>query len=378
MEKLALQSLGNIFRRVISMEKDLLKKLISIESYSGNEKEIINYIKEFFDENQIKSSIDPVGNIIAEIGTGSSCLILSSHVDTISEPIKFREEGEKIYGRGAVDDKGTTAAMILSLLKYKNKNLKKKIQYIGIVAEENSLKGMKSLIKSKIKADAAIFGEPTNNKIAVAYKGRLLYEISIINPEGPKHSAHLNNDKNPIILAYKVWEEINETLINEYHGKTPFFSVIPNLTVIQTQNNSNVIPERCNFSIDIRIPPGINIEEIKKRIKAIFEENEEKFSIKIEFQILSEIPGYRIDNNEEIVKISKAALKIILNSDPKLLRKTGTNFMNLFGTALAIPTISIGPGDPKLEHTNNEYIEISQFNQAIKIYEKIIELYLEP
>jgi len=359
------------------MEKEFLKKLISIESYSGNEKEIISYIKDFFDNNKIKSYIDPVGNIIAEIGTGPSCLILSSHVDTISEPLKFREEGNKIYGRGAVDDKGTTAAMILSLLKYKDENIKKKIQYIGIIEEETSLKGMKSLIKNKIKADFAIFGEPTNNKIAVAYKGRLFYEISLINPEGPMHSAHLNNDKNPIILTYKVWEQIDVFLKSKYKGKTPFFTVIPNLTVIKTHNSSNVIPDKCDFSIDIRIPPGINIEDIKNDIKAILDENQKKFSIKIEYKILSEISGYRIDNNEEIVKISKEALKLVCKSDSKLLRKTGTNFMNVFGSALNIPTISIGPGDPKLEHTNNEYIEIEQFDQAIEIYEKIIELYLE-
>ena len=359
------------------MEKDFLKKLITIESYSGNEKEIINYLKEFFEKNQIKCNIDPVGNIIAEIGAGSNCLILSSHVDTISEPMEFHEDDEKIYGRGAVDDKGTTAAMILSLLKYKDQKLEKKIKYIGIVQEETSLKGMKSLIDRKIEADGAIFGEPTNNKIAVAYKGRLLYEISLINPQGTMHSSHMNNDKNPILLVYKVWEQINNTLTKEYLGKTPFFSVIPNLTVIKTHNESNVIPDRCDFSIDIRIPPGIKIDEIKNKIKDIFEKYQKDFSIKIEYIILSDVPGYRINNDEEIVQISKTALKNVLKSDPKLLRKTGTNFMNLFGTALNIPTISIGPGDPKLEHTKNEHIEIQQFLEAIKIYEEIIELYLK-
>ncbi len=358
------------------MEIDFLKKLISIESFSGNEKEIISYLKEFLEKNDIKSNIDPVGNIIAEIGEGSNCLILSSHVDTISEPLEFREKGNKLYGRGAVDDKGTTAAMILSLLAFKDQKIKKKIQYIGIVEEEISLKGMNSLIDTKIKADFAIFGEPTNNKIAVAYKGRLFYEISLINPEGTIHSAHLNNDKNPIILTYNIWEQINKKLKKDYQGKTPFFSVIPNLTVIKTYNNSNVIPDRCDFSIDIRIPPGINIEGIKNTIKNIFEENQEKFSIRIEFKILSEIPGYRIDNEEDIVNISKQAFKYVMNSDAKLIRKTGTNFMNLFGIALNIPTISIGPGDPRLEHTKNEYIEIEQFKQAIRIYKKIIELYL--
>ena len=66
-----------------------------------------------------------------------------------------------------------------------------------------------------------------------------------------------------------------------------------------------------------------------------------------------------------------------MKTDPKPIRKTGTNFMNLFGGELSIPTISIGPGDPRLEHTNNEYIEIEQYKQAIKIFEKIIELYLD-
>ncbi|MHA1895047.1 MAG: M20/M25/M40 family metallo-hydrolase [Candidatus Helarchaeota archaeon] len=361
---------------ILLMENNFLKKLIAIESISGNEKEIIKFIKNFLEKNEIKTKIDSVGNVIAEIGSGSETLILSSHVDTVPGKIQVLEKDGMIFGRGAVDDKGTTAAMILSLLEFKKIKLKKKIKYIGIVEEETSLRGMKPFIKNKLKADAAIFGEPTNNKIAIAYKGRLHYDISLINLEGTKHPANMNDDNNPILLVYYLWNEIDKIFKEKFKGKTPFFSVIPNITVIKTQNNSNVIPAKCDFSIDIRIPPGISLETIKDQLIKIFKEFQENFPIKIKFKIVSEIPGYRIDKNEKIVKIAKKAVDNAFGTKQKFIRKTGTNFMNVFGGVLSIPTISIGPGNPKLEHTVDEHIEVQEFMQAIKIYKNIIELFL--
>ncbi|NHI92739.1 MAG: M20/M25/M40 family metallo-hydrolase [Candidatus Lokiarchaeota archaeon] len=358
------------------MEKDFLKKLISIESISGNENKIIEYIKNFFERNKIRANIDSVGNIIAEIGSGSNCLIFSSHVDTVPDFLKVQEKNGKIFGRGAVDDKSTTAAMILSFLKFKESNLNKRIKYIGIVEEEISLKGMQPFISEKIKADAAIFGEPTNNMVSIAYKGRLLYEVSLINLKGPQHPANISDYENPILLTFQIWNEIEKFFSDNYRGKTPFFSVIPNLTVINTNNNSNIIPDKCNFSIDIRIPPSISLEELNQKITVIFKKYKESYPINIKFKLLSKIPGYRIDKNEKIVKISQEAVKSILDVEPKLIRKTGTNFMNIFGEILGIPTVSIGPGNPKLEHTKEESIDIQEYEKAIKIFEKIIELYL--
>lgn len=359
------------------MEKDFLKSLISINSVSGNEEEIIEYLKKFFEKNQIKSEIDYVGNIIVELGSGENCLILSSHVDTVPGIIKVREENGKIYGRGAVDDKGTTAAMILALLKFKNKPLKKRIKYLGIIEEEISLNGMQPFIKDKIKADYAIFGEPTNNRVAIAYKGRLSYKIEILSLEGTKHPANIIDFNNPIVLSFNLWAKIENFFRENYKGKTPFFSVLPNLTEIKTDNSSNMIPDKCTFSIDIRIPPGISIEIIKQDILKIFEKFQKNYEIKINYKILSEILGYRIEKNEHIVKISQASIKSILKKEQKLVRKTGTNFMNVFGTVLGIPTVSIGPGDPKLEHTYEEFIDIQEFKNAILIFEKIIEMYLK-
>ncbi|MEM3587545.1 MAG: M20/M25/M40 family metallo-hydrolase, partial [Candidatus Jordarchaeaceae archaeon] len=108
-------------------------------------------------------------------------------------------------------------------------------------------------------------------------------------------------------------------------------------------------------------------------VEKIFNEFKEMKGAQIDYQVLSQIEGFRAEKDSTIVKGLAKAIREIKNKEPRYIRKTGTCFMNLIGRWLNIQTVSYGPGDPALEHTNNEHIEKQEFLESIEIFKKTIE-----
>ncbi|MFX0135761.1 MAG: M20/M25/M40 family metallo-hydrolase [Candidatus Hodarchaeota archaeon] len=359
-------------------EINFLKKLVEIYSPSGKEAEITKFLDKTMKELGFKVQKDPAGNIIGEIGTGKPLILFSSHMDTVPGEIPVKIESGRLYGRGSVDAKGSIAAMILAISNFAKQDIKSKIIFVGLVEEEISLKGIEQLIKNQFKVDYAIFGEPAgSDRIGAAYKGRLGLKFTVKSKKGQSHVASSWLYVNAIEEGFLLWSELKNHFEKNYKGKSPFFSIIPNLTIIQGGNAVNIVPEFCSMNVDIRFPPGIPSENMIKEIDLKIKEFMKKKEVEISYEILNQIEGYRVDKKSKIVQTTIKAISEVLNKEPKILRKTGTCFMNIIGTKMHIPIISYGPGDPQIEHTDNEYIELQDFINSIKVYKKIIELLLE-
>ncbi|NVM02433.1 MAG: M20/M25/M40 family metallo-hydrolase [Candidatus Helarchaeota archaeon] len=359
-------------------EINFLKKLVEIYSPSGKEEKIAEFLKEEMKKLGFEVWNDPAGNVIGEIGSGKPLMLFSSHIDTVPGEIPVKIESGRLYGRGSVDAKGSIAAMILAISTLAKQDIKSKIIFVGLVEEEISLKGIDQLIKNQFKVDYAIFGEPAgSDRIGAAYKGRLGLKFTIKTKKGQGHVASSWLYINAIEESYLLWTELKTHLEQKYKGKSPFFSVIPNLTIIQGGTAVNVVPESCSMNIDIRFPPGVSSEILIKEMDLKIKEIIEKKEIEISYEILNRIEGYRADKKSKIFQTTINAISEVLNKKPKVLRKTGTCFMNIIGKKMQIPIISYGPGDPQVEHTDNEYIELEDFLNSIKVYKKIIKLLLE-
>ena len=153
-----------------------------------------------------------------------------------------------------------------------------------------------------------------------------------------------------------------------FRGKTSYFSVEPNITLVQGGIATNILPETCEVDIDIRFPPGVQSTLIIKEIEDIIQGQNVKMQIK------SQIEGFRADKETQLAQNLKNAVENITKTEAKFLRKSGTNFMAIIGNRLQIPVISYGPGDPNLDHTPHEHIEVNQFKQSIDVLENFILL----
>jgi LysW-gamma-L-lysine carboxypeptidase len=364
-----------------------LKKCLEIYSPSGKEEKYSQFLAKFLSSHNFKVKFDSIGNLIAEKGIGVPTLLLSSHMDTIPGELPIREENGILFGRGAVDCKSSLAAMVYSISKY-NFN-KGKIIFAGIVQEESSLLGIKEFIKSNIKPDFAIFGEPTKiDQLCIGYKGRLCIKYSVSTEMGHVASSWLY--VNAIEICLKIWNIIKKSCKKltekfcKHSNNTEYFNqIIPNLTVISGGDLTNCIPSNAFIQIDIRFPPSINSQEIlevlENKITNIIQNFQKKMDLKITVRrdISSQVEGFEIKGTDIITSALRWAVFKTINKKPKLIKKTGTTFINEIGSHFKIPSITYGPGDPKLEHTDIEHIEIEEYLNSIEIYNKFFFKFFE-
>jgi len=101
--------------------------------------------------------------------------VFCAHMDTVPPYFPFREEGQRVYGRGACDDKGVIAAQIAAAEKLKQHGVG--VGLLFTVGEETDSAGAKLANKHAPGSRFLINGEPTENKLAVATKGVLNVEL---------------------------------------------------------------------------------------------------------------------------------------------------------------------------------------------------------
>ena len=191
---------------------------------------------------------------------------------------------------------------------------------------------------------------------------------------GQSHVSAPNNN-NPIHVAIEFWNKVKGMLEQRpFKGKTPYFSVEPNITVLQGGTASNILPASCEIDIDIRFPFGIKSDQILKKIEQVIANVQTDLGIQIEHNILSEIQGFRAPKDSRIALALKQAHQEIVGGYPTFLRKAGTNFMVFLADKYQIPVVSYGPGDSSLGHTPNEYIKIEEYLKTIDVLEEFIRI----
>ena len=158
-----------------------LTNLLGIYSPSGKEEEIANFLAEKMEKMGYEVGIDAIGNVIGVMGEGEPVIFLCGHMDTVAGHMPLRIEEGKIFARGAVDAKGPLAAMVVAAsAAAKEPGFKGKILVASVVEEEATSRGVRHLITQGIKADYAIFGEPSGvENVTIGYKGQIQLKIVI-------------------------------------------------------------------------------------------------------------------------------------------------------------------------------------------------------
>ena len=163
---------------------ELTRALVDIESITGNEEQVGNYLFEHlsglatrFDGCVERMDVEAHRfNVFAQFG---SCPVvtLSTHMDTVPPFFAAREDDEHIWGRASADTKGIIASMIKAaeaLLAAGERNL----GLLFVVGEERNSAGAYRASQTPRGSRFLINGEPTENKLALGSKGALRYEVA--------------------------------------------------------------------------------------------------------------------------------------------------------------------------------------------------------
>ncbi|MEM3404230.1 MAG: M20/M25/M40 family metallo-hydrolase [Nitrososphaeria archaeon] len=350
----------------------LLYELVSIYSPSGKEQQVSERIRKMLssDLEADQAYIDEVGNVIGVYEGRSPSILLCGHIDTVPGELPVKRDSYEISGRGAVDAKSSMASFLCAAYELKKASFQNRIFVIGVVGEEDRGDGIKHLIRGGLKPSYAVFGEPSSStNIVIGYRGGI--RVKFFFQTESFHASSPWMGKSAVEAALELWafiKKYNEVAI----GKERKFDTVSScLTQIIGGESHNMSPSNCVMTVDIRFPPSITSQEV---LHQIGEEASKVCDHKIDFKMVVEdfTPAYTAPVNSELVTAFRKAIKEVKGTSAKLVRKTGSGDMNVFGKEVKVPVITYGPGDPKLSHTPNERISITEYVESIKIIKQAL------
>lgn len=339
---------------------NLLKKLIATESFSKQEDKTADIIRDFFTEKKIpfRRQQNNIWCFNKFYNPSKPTILLNSHHDTVKpnsgwtlNPFEPLEKEGKLYGLGSNDAGGCLVSLINVFIHFYNReNLKYNLILAATAEEEISGKnGIESILPELGKIDFALVGEPTEMHLAIAERGLVVVDCTAHGKSG--HAAR-EEGENAIYKAVRDIEWIrNYTFpkISEHFGPVKM-----SVTVINAGTQHNVVPDKCDFTIDIRVTDVYRNEEIVDILKQNLVSEVKPRSTRLK--------SSSIGKDHPIVKAGIG-----------LGRKTYCSPTTSDQALLDVPSLKIGPGDSARSHTANEYIYLAEIEEGISIYIKLLE-----
>lgn len=338
----------------------LLKEMIAIPSVSRDEGKVADMLQKYI-ESELGYSVNRcVHNLWIKSSFWSKdkpTLLLDGHIDTVkpadgweTDPFSPIERDGKLFGLGSNDTGGSVVSLLSAFIELDKKEQPYNMIWLASTEEEvTGENGIRAVLTVLPHIDVAIVGEPTGMQPATAERGLLVLDCKSIGKAG--HAAR-NEGVNAI---YKAIEDIN-WFQNYQFPKTSeeLGAVKMTVTGINAGTLHNVVPAECSFMVDIRINDCYTNRDI--------------YSVVCE-SVKSEVKARSFRHNSS--HISK---------EHPIVRKCITLGLKPFGspttsnqTAMEFPSLKLGPGESSRSHTANEYIEISEIDNAIKTYIKILD-----
>lgn len=381
--------------RLLETEKEnlfsLIQKLIRIKSYSGEEREIVEFIVSKMNEFGFDEAYhDSFGNAIGRVGKGSVKIMYDAHIDTVKvtetenwahPPFGGEIVSGKLYGRGAVDEKPAMAGFMIAakiLKQLYGDDLPFSLYIIGSVLEEDA-DGypLYHIIQNEgIKPDYVVLGEPTDLKVYRGQRGRM--EIKITATGKSAHGAHNQKGINAIYKMQPIIADI-EKLDKKLKPKQPLGK--GSITVSQVTSKAPSlcsVSDYCQIHLDRRMTIGENKNSVIKELKEILKKHKSDAKISIpnvegvswkgtKFSQEAYFPTWVYDEQHPLVDAAMKASKAAIGKAKSGVWSFSTNGVATAGH-FGIPTIGYAPSDEGLSHSSKEVLVLNDLLKATKFY----------
>ena len=347
----------NRTKSLLSLHKDL----INIESISGNEHHVGEFLAHYLKKHHFHVTIQKVPalksnpkkasrfNVLAYRGDSpKSRVLVTSHIDTVPPYIPYElRPGNVIWGRGSNDAKGCVASQITAVqdLLRQRKLEDNDVALLFVVGEEVFGDGMRAVNDLDLAWEAAIFGEPTELKLAAGHKGILGFTITAHGKAGHSGYPELAESANSMLLPALVALDRTEFGHSEKYGNTTL-----NIGRMEGGAAANVVAEKATANVAMRLATG-TAGEAQDMVRSVVEMIDRR--LELEFSA-----GY-----------GPVACDTDVEGFDTITVNYGTDVPNLNGEH---KRYLYGPGSILVAHSDHEHVAVADLEEAVEGYQKLI------
>ena len=335
---------------------DLLRRMLEVPSPPYGEQALAELLVEAMSELGLDARIDAAGNAIGETGAGDGPTVyLVGHLDTASGVVPVREDGRRLFGRGAADAKGPLAALVLAAAQARE--APGRIVVAGAVEEETpASRGAQHLVATLDPPDALIVGEPSGwSCVTLGYKGKVdvVYRVSRpathpTNPD-PKATEVAAAFWSDVLSLVEGWDRRGD---DRRHGHAAFDRLAATLIAMHGDL------EEAELELCFRTPVGFDTDRLLSLLAELRRGGE--------LELVARVAATRADRRSAVVRALTGAIRRA-GSEPRLKVKTATSDINVLAEHWHVPMATYGPGDSRLDHTDDEHIEIDEYLNGIRV-----------
>lgn len=338
------------FREVIS----LLERLIKTPSISRDESAVADIVWDEF----LRLGFQPLrkgNNVWAEAwayDAGKPTILLDAHLDTVKpvagwvrDPFTPSVEGERLYGLGSNDTGASLVSLIATFVQLAQREQPYNLICLASAEEEvTGIGGVRMVLGELPKIDFAIVGEPTQMHPAVAERGLMVFDCVARGVSG--HAARQEG----VNAIYKAMEDIEWFRSYTFPRISPMLGPVKmSVTGIEAGTQHNVIPAECRFVVDVRVNECYQNEELLALVRE---------------QVHSDVTPRSTHLSSSFISLDHPAVKRL-----KTLGRVPFASPTMSNQAvMPFTTLKLGPGDSARSHTADEYIQLSEIEQAMEIY----------
>jgi len=332
---------------------DLTEQLVNIESVSGNEQAIADVV-----ESQLRTlshlEVSRFGNtVVARTHHGhAERVVVAGHLDTVplNDNLPARRDEKSIHGLGSCDMKGgvAVALRIAATMPVTNRD----ITFVFYDCEEveehrNGLKLLGDSNPELLEADFAILMEPSDAVVEAGCQGTLRVDVTTRGERA--HSARSWNGVNAIHAAAAVLDRLTA-----YEPRRPVIDGLEyreglNAVFVSGGVAGNVLPDSCTVSVNYRFAPDRSEEEAVAHMHEVFD----GFEIEVTDSAPAAMPGLGVPAAAAFVEAVGGT------ANPKFGWTDVARF-----SALGIPAVNFGPGNPLLAHKQEEFVLLEHLAQV--------------
>lgn len=364
---------------VLSLTRDLIK--YDTINPPGNEEEVAGYVGSILAAHGFVVDYPKYSegrlNVVATKGLseGRAPIVLTGHLDVVplgakewkTDPFMGNVLDGKLFGRGSSDMKGGIAAMMMASIESFEENPPRGgVKLIFTADEELGCNGARHLCASGYdigSASALLVGEPTSNAPLIGHKGGLY-----INAKTTGLTAHSSMPELGDNAIYKAARAINKIEKLKFDVSEDALLGLPTINVGTFKGglNLNSVPDRAEFTIDVRSTPKLgNAEAFATLGKTL--------GPGVDLVKMVDLDAIATDENHSFVKL----VAQVCNVDFKVaeIQKAAsylTDASVLTPWLNNVPTIILGPGEAQMAHQTDEFCYVHKLEEAVTIYKKII------